>query len=144
MYPVSSPDEASFQNLVRLYTDAVFAPLACLSDLPMSQEGWHYQYDRETDELSYSGIVYSEMKASYEMPEFILSDAQIRAAFPDTSLAFNIGGDPACIPQLTYKHFLAEYHRIFTPDNCLIYVYGNTDLSSVLDTLCLLYTSRCV
>ena len=135
MYPVSSPDEASFQNLVRLYTDAVFAPLACLSDLPMSQEGWHYQYDRETDELSYSGIVYSEMKASYEMPEFILSDAQIRAAFPDTSLAFNIGGDPACIPQLTYKHFLAEYHRIFTPDNCLIYVYGNTDLSSVLDTL---------
>ena len=135
MYPVSSPDEASFQELVRIYTDAVFSPLALHSDLPMKQEGWHYRYDRETDKLSYGGIVYNEMRASYEMPEFILADAQVRTAFPDTSLAFNAGGDPASIPALTYDGFLREYRRIFTADNCLGYVYGKTELSNILDIL---------
>lgn len=135
MYPVSSENEASFQSLVQLYSDAVFAPLALESDHPMKQEGWHYEYDEEKDQLSYSGIVYSEMQASYEMPEFILADLQFHSAFTDTSLGYNVGGAPEAIPDLTYEQFLHDYHQIFNAQNCLVFVYGDTCLRDVLETV---------
>lgn len=135
MYPVSSENEKSFQELVKIYTDCVFAPLALHSDKPLLQEGWHYEYDKEAGKLSYSGIVYSEMQSAYQMPEFILGTAQVRAALPKTSLYYDIGGDPAYIPDLTYEHFLETYYKIFIPENCLAFVYGKTCLEEVLNTI---------
>ncbi len=135
MYPVSSKNEKSFQELVKVYTDCVFAPLALQSDKTMLQEGWHYEYDKETDRLSYSGIVYSEMQSAYQMPEFVLGTAQVRAALPKTSLYYDVGGDPAYITDLTYAHFLETYYKVFIPENCLAFVYGKTCLEEVLNTV---------
>lgn len=134
-YPVASTNEKSFQELVKIYADFIFDPLLLENDLSMLQEGWHYEYDAETDKLSYSGIVYSEMRAAYAMPDFILADAQLRAACPNTSLANNVGGAPSCIPKLTRIQFLETYRDIFRAENCLCYVYGDTCLSDILDTL---------
>jgi len=135
MYPVSSENEKSFQELVKIYSDCVFAPSVLLSDINMRQEGWHYEYDQKTDSLSYSGIVYSEMQSAYQMPEFVLATTQMRAACRDTSLFFDVGGDPAYIPDLTYEHFLNTYDQVFIPENCLAFACGQTELSSVLETL---------
>ena len=133
--PVASTDEKSFQELVRLYTDMIFDPLLVEDDRSMLQEGWHYEYDAATDKLTCSGIVYSEMRAAYEMPDYILADAQLRAACPNTSLAWNVGGAPSCIPQLTREQFVETYYEIFRTENCLGYVYGDTCLSAVIDVL---------
>lgn len=135
MYPVASKNEKSFQQLVRIYMDAVFAPLMLKSDMVMRQEGWHYEYDPETDALSYSGVVYSEMQSNYQIPDFVLSTAQVRAACRDTGLYYDIGGDPEFIPQLSYEHFLNAYDRFFVPENCLAVICGETCLSAVLDTM---------
>ncbi len=134
MYPVSSTNEASFQELVKICADAVFSPLLTETDLSLKQEGWHYEYDPETDQLSRCGIVRSEMQASQQMVAYVLGDLQLRAAFPGTSFAWNMGGDPVAIPNLTYEQFLDTYHKVFVPENCLIYIYGDTCLSQVLDT----------
>lgn len=135
IYPVSSTIEKSFQEAVALYTDAVFSPLALKSDLMMRNEGWHYEYDAKTDQLSYSGIVYHEMQSALETKEFLLEMAQVQATFPQTGYAYNIGGDPLHIPDLTYQHFRDTYSRIYTPQNCLAYVYGDTKLEAILCTL---------
>ncbi len=134
MYPVSSTNEASFQELVKICADAVFSPLLTETDLSLKQEGWHYEYNPETDHLSRCGIVCSEMQASREMASFVLGNLQLRAAFPETSFAWNMGGDPAVIPDLTYDQFLDTYHKVFIPENCLLYIYGDTCLSQVLNT----------
>lgn len=134
MYPVSSCDESSFQTLVRLYVDGIFSPLLVDSDLPFLREGWHYQFDEEGN-LGYSGIVYSEMKACEENPEFMLHELQLKAAYPGTSFAYHMGGAPEAIPSLTYQELKETYQKTFVPENCLIYVNGNTCLASVLDTL---------
>lgn len=135
LYAVCSQDEYSFQELVKIYTDAVFAPLVDTDPRMMLQEGWHYEYDPDKKEYSYSGIVLSEQSVYYTTPALILSDAQLKTAVPDSSFSVNIGGDPLCIPDLTYEHFLETYHKFFVPKNCLAYVSGSTELSSVLDVL---------
>jgi Zn-dependent M16 (insulinase) family peptidase len=135
MYPVASKHEAAFQDLVRIYADCVFSPGFLRSPFPLMQEGWHYDYDERTDTLRINGIVYSEMKAVYDMPEFILEDAQLTAAFPNTLYARRIGGSPEHIPTLTYEHFLDTYHRFFRPENCLVAVWGNANLASIIEVI---------
>lgn len=135
MYPVASYVEKSFQDLVRIYTDSVFSPVLLDSDIPLMQEGWHYEYDAGTDALRCSGIVYSEIKAAHDLPYYLSILARNRAAFPDSPYAHDIGGAPESVPQLTYEQFLAAYRRVFRPENCLCCVWGNANLYDVLSTV---------
>ena len=73
LYPVSSPNQTDFYNLVDVYLDSVFHPR--LSPLVLAQEGWHYEWkdsssSSETDEppIQYNGVVYNEMKGVYSSP----------------------------------------------------------------------------
>ncbi len=59
VYPVASPNEQDFRNLVGVYLDAVFFPN--LTPNTLMQEGWHY-VPEEDGTLSYKGVVFNEMK----------------------------------------------------------------------------------
>lgn len=133
--PVSSNNEKAFQELVKLYADGVWNPLAAKHIEPFLQEGWHYEYDQEKDELYYAGVVYSEMRSSYQIPDFLLGQVQVRSACEGSNLTFDVGGDPACIPELSYEHFLTTAKKLFVANNCLGFVYGKTDLHAILEVL---------
>lgn len=135
VYPVCSKNEKAFQDLVRLYSDSVFSSQIRSSDLPMMQEGWHYEYNAEADELSCSGIVYSEVKAAHDLPDYIVTLTRLKAAFPDSPYAKDIGGAPEYVPSLTREHFLEVYQSIFQPANCVATICGDTNLAEVLETL---------
>lgn len=62
VYPVASPNEQDFRNLVGVYLDAVFFPN--LTPNTLMQEGWHY-VPEEDGTLSYKGVVFNEMKGAY-------------------------------------------------------------------------------
>ncbi|MGC2873824.1 hypothetical protein ACDL92_11115 [Ihubacter sp. mB4P-1] len=133
--PVSSNNEKAFQELVKLYADGVWNPLAAKQIEPFLQEGWHYEYDAEKDALYYAGVVFSEMQSSYQIPDFLLGQVQVRAACEGSNLTYDVGGDPACIPDLTYEHFLETSKRLFAANNSLGFVYGKTDLHAILEVL---------
>src|SRR5699024_7296846 len=42
------------------------------------------------------------------------------------------GGDPSCIPDLTYEEFLDFHRKYYHPANSYIYLYGNMDMEAYL------------
>lgn len=123
LYPVASTHQEDFYNLVRVYLDSVLNPL--LLEETFMLEGWHHQYNKETDSLSYSGVVFNEMKGVFSNPETLLFYDVIVQLFPDTPYRLNPHGIPESIVDLTYKQFCDYYNKYYHPSNSLLYFYGD-------------------
>ena len=135
VFPVASCNDADFQNLMDVYLDAVFYPNIYKNELIFRQEGWHYHLEKAEDPLTYNGVVYNEMKGAFSSAEEVLDRSVFSALFPDTPYGVESGGDPACIPELTYEEFLDFHRKYYHPSNSYIYLYGNMNMEEKLDWL---------
>jgi len=125
VYPVASQHLQDFYNLVDVYFDAVFHPR--LQRETFEQEGWHFELAEASAPLAFKGVVYNEMKGAYSAPDGALHRHARQSLFPDTLYAFDSGGDPARIPDLTYEEFVAFHHTCYHPSNSFIFFYGDDD-----------------
>lgn len=132
VYPVASLNDKDFHNLMHVYLDAVFYPNIYDKEEIMMQEGWHYEIDVETGNLVYNGVVFNEMKGVYSNPEQQLARDVMNSLLPDTAYAFESGGDPAHITDLTREDFLDFHKKYYHPSNSYIYLYGDMDAVSEL------------
>ena len=130
VYPFATPNEADFRNLMDVYLNAVFRPLAMVDRSVFEQEGWHRDADGTV-----SGVVYNEMQGALAAPDAQLENALERAMFPDTAYGFVSGGDPESIPALTYEKYQRVYRRHYSADNCCITFYGRMDMAEKLELL---------
>lgn len=133
-YPAASQVEKDFYNLLEVYLDAVFHPK--LKEFSFLQEGWRLEFANAKDpttSLEYKGIVYNEMKGSLSSAEVRLWHAMMKELVPDLPYAFNSGGDPKVIPQLTYKELITFHETYYHPSRCLFFFYGNIPLKHHLD-----------
>ena len=137
VYPFATPNETDFKNLMDVYLNAVFCPLAMVDKSVFEQEGWH----RATDG-TVSGVVYNEMQGALAAPDAQLENALERVLFPDTAYGFVSGGDPASIPALTYEKYKRVYRRHYSADNCCITLYGKMDMAEKLALLDKDYLSK--
>lgn len=137
VYPFATPNETDFKNLMDVYLNAVFRPLAMVDKGVFEQEGWHRDEDGTV-----SGVVYNEMQGALATPDAQLQNALSRAMFPDTAYGFVSGGDPASIPALTYEKYVRVYRRHYSADNCCITLYGKMDMAEKLAFLDEQYLSR--
>lgn len=135
VYPVASCNDKDFQNLMHVYMDAVFYPNIYKKEEIFRQEGWSYKLESEDAPLTYNGVVYNEMKGAFSSPEGVLDRVVLNTLFPDTCYAHESGGDPECIPDLTYEQFLAFHQKYYHPSNSYIYLYGNMDFAEKLEWL---------
>lgn len=142
VYPVASRNEKDFFNLMDVYLDAVFYPLIYDNEYTLLQEGWHYNIEFPEGELSYNGVVYSEMKGVYSAPEAELERQTMRALFPDTTYRFESGGHPEAIPRLTQEDFEKFHRKFYVPENSYIYLYGDMDIEKTLSYLDREYLSK--
>ncbi len=134
LYPVASKNEADFANLIDVYCDAVFNRFKH-NPYTFYQEGWHYHLEDENDPLTVNGVVYNEMKGVFSDPEEIMMRNVTATLYPDTPYAFESGGDPDKIPDLTYERFMDFYNMYYHPSNSYIYFYGDTDILNHLEAL---------
>ena len=132
MYPVASKNDVDFKNLMSVYLDAVFYPNMSKDPKILKQEGWHYEINNKTGELSYNGIVYNEMKGTSSSPQIILSNAINESLFNNNSYSYESGGNPENITDLTYDKFVETYKKYYTSSNSSIYLYGKLDIMSTL------------
>ncbi len=137
VYPFASPNETDFMNLLDVYLNAVFCPLAMVDRSVFEQEGWHRDADGTV-----SGVVYNEMQGALASPDAQLQNALERAMFPDTAYGFVSGGDPESIPTLTYEKYVRMYRRHYSADNCCITLYGKMDMGEKLTFLDKHYLSK--
>lgn len=142
VYPIASCNDQDYHNLMHVYLDAVFYPNIYKTDEILKQEGWHYEIESPEDALKFNGVVYNEMKGVYSSPDDVLERKIQEALLKDTPYAFESGGDPDAIPELTREKFLEFHSKYYHPSNSYIYLYGNVDFKKELEFIDAEYLSH--
>lgn len=132
LYPVASCNSKDFKNLMHVYMDAVFYPNIYKFEEIFKQEGWHYELESEDSPLTYNGVVYNEMKGAYSSEERVLECFIMSGLFPDNAYHYESGGDPKCIPDLSYEEYLDFHRKYYHPSNSYISLYGDMDIEERL------------
>lgn len=132
IYPVASCNDADFQNLMSVYMDAVLHPNIYKYEEIFKQEGWHYELEDKNAPVTINGVVYNEMKGAFSSPDDVMQREILNSLFPDTSYGNESGGDPECIPDLTYEQYLDFHRKYYHPCNSYIYLYGDMDIAEKL------------
>lgn len=129
MYPFSTQNDKDYENLMKVYLDAVFFP--CLRKLDFLQEG--HRISPHLEGFKRQGVVFNEMKGAMSDASSIFYHEMQSTLFPSTTYHFNSGGDPRHIPDLTYENLVNFYKETYHPSNACFYSYG--DLSPPLEYL---------
>ncbi|KAL4435266.1 hypothetical protein ABPG74_017358 [Tetrahymena malaccensis] len=129
-YPFSSQNPKDFKNLMEVYLANTFSPLLKKSDF--QQEGWRYDFDEETGDLQYKGVVFNEMKGVYQSSENIFSESLAKYSIKDSVYNHNYGGDPKAITDLSYQEIKDFYNKFYHPSNSKIFSYGDLDFTENL------------
>ncbi len=125
-YPFASKNRKDFDNLLRIYLDAVF--FSRLHELDFAQEGHRLEFmdpEDSNSELMFKGVVYNEMKGAMSSPAARLWQTMTRYLFPTTTYHFNSGGEPEDIPDLDYQQLLDFYRRHYHPSNAVFMTFGD-------------------
>ena len=132
VYPVSSRNDKDFINLMRVYLDAVFNPLAIQNPNVFYQEGWHYELNDEEADPIYKGVVFNEMKGAFSAADGVRSRYMMHSLFPDTCYGKESGGDPEYITSLSYEQFCNTHKKYYNPSNSYIFLDGDLDIEKIL------------
>ena len=138
VYPASSVNEQDYFNLMSVYGDAVFRPL--LSEWTFMQEGHRLSFASgdgtgRAKGLEITGVVYNEMKGAYSSLDAYAGLWSVKSVLPGTPYDFESGGDPECIPDLTWEGLKNAHRSWYSPANCRIFLAGNIPTETQLDFL---------
>ncbi len=125
-YPFASINRKDFNNLLDVYLDAVF--FSRLDPLDFAQEGHRLEFaepSNSASELKYKGVVFNEMKGAMSSVNSQLWQTLTKYLFPTNTYHHNSGGEPSCIPDLSYEQLLAFYKTHYHPSNAIFMTYGD-------------------
>jgi Zn-dependent M16 (insulinase) family peptidase len=125
-YPFASQNRKDFDNLLRVYLDAVF--FARLDPLDFAQEGHRQEFeepDNSDSALLFKGVVFNEMKGAMSSIPSTLWQTLTRYLYPTTTYHYNSGGDPEAIPDLSYDQLLSFYRKHYHPSNAVFMTFGD-------------------
>ena len=131
-YPFASQNRKDYFNLLDVYLDAAF--FSRLDPLDFAQEGHRVEFadpGNPDSELVYKGVVYNEMKGAMSSPVSTLWQTLTRHLFPTTTYHHNSGGEPDCIPDLTYNDLLTFYRSHYHPSNAVFMTFGNLPVAEL-------------
>src|SRR5690606_20889209 len=125
-YPFASQNRKDFNNLLDVYLDAVF--FSRLDELDFAQEGHRVEFaepENPASDLVFKGVVFNEMKGAMSSVPSQLWHTLCKYLYPSTTYRFNSGGEPDCIPDLTYEQLQDFYRSHYHPSNAIFMTYGN-------------------
>lgn len=135
-YPFSTQNRKDFENLLSVYTDAVFFPR--LKAVDFRQEGWrleHEKPDKKETPIVLRGVVYNEMKGAFSSSSAIYGRRLLNNLFPDSTYRYDSGGDPENIPELTRDELKKFHQNHYHPSNAKFFTYGDIPLEHHLKLL---------
>lgn len=125
-YPFASQNRKDFNNLLEVYLDAVF--FSRLDPLDFAQEGHRVEFTKPDDPstpLVFKGVVFNEMKGAMSSVPSTLWHTLCKYLFPTTTYHYNSGGDPECIPDLSYEQLKRFYRTHYHPSNAIFMTFGD-------------------
>ncbi|KAH8865520.1 Presequence protease, mitochondrial [Schistosoma japonicum] len=133
MYPFSTMNNTDFQNLLKVYLDAVFRPK--LEELDFMQEGWRLEpedIENMSSNLVLKGVVFNEMKGVFSNSLSRFAQTVQNKLLPQT-YGFVSAGYPESISAVTYEDLKQFHTKYYHPSNACFYTYGNVDLEQCLE-----------
>lgn len=131
LYYFITTHQQDYMNMMRVYLDAVFHPLLLKDRRIFEKEAWHLEPDGNGG-VNYSGVVFNEMQGHDNNPDYVMWQAAAAQLFPQRYPAYNSGGDPHSIPDLSYEQFCETYRRFYSNDNAIFYLSGRLDQGEAL------------
>ena len=132
-YPFVTENAADYDNLRRVYLDAVFNPLLLKDDF--LQEGWRL-IPSETAALQLGGVVYNEMKGALsDADSFFLTRFQQARFGPESVYGVVSGGDPMDIPKLAHRDLVNFHKKFYHPSNSVCVSSGKQPVDENLRAL---------
>ncbi len=125
-YPFASQNRKDFNNLLDVYLDAVF--FSRLDPLDFAQEGHRVEFAEPANPespLTFKGVVFNEMKGAMSSVPAQLWQTACKYLFPTTTYHYNSGGEPECIPDLSYEELKAFYKTHYHPSNAIFMTFGD-------------------
>jgi Zn-dependent M16 (insulinase) family peptidase len=125
-YPFASQNRKDFNNLLDVYLDAVF--FSRLDPLDFAQEGHRVEFaepGNPDSDLVFKGVVFNEMKGAMSSVTSTLWNTLCHHLFPTTTYHYNSGGDPECIPDLSYQQLQDFYRSHYHPTNAIFMTFGD-------------------
>jgi Zn-dependent M16 (insulinase) family peptidase len=142
-YPFASQNRKDFFNLLDVYLDAAF--FSRLDPLDFAQEGHRVEFaepGNADSELVYKGVVFNEMKGAMSSAVSTLWQSLSSYLFPSTTYHYNSGGEPSCIPDLTYDDLVSFYRSHYHPSNAVFMTFGNLEAAVLQERFETLALSR--
>ncbi len=133
LYPVASPSEKQFKQLVDAYMSVALE--TDMQEYYFKKEGWRYELESPEAPLTVTGIVFNEMAAYMNMPFWYNSIKLNQNLYPDSVMSNDPFGTPEIIPNLTYEELSGYYDTFYHPSNAVILFYGNLDADEYLSYL---------
>lgn len=136
MYPFSTQNAKDFENLLRVYLDAVFFP--CLRERDFNQEGWrleHQDIHDRTSPIMFKGVVFNEMKGAFSDSSQYYAQHLQNKLLPSHTYSYVSGGDPLHIPNLTWESLKQFHSEHYHPSNSRFFSYGDLPLESHLKSV---------
>ncbi|MAT50529.1 MAG: peptidase M16 [Porticoccaceae bacterium] len=125
-YPFASQNRKDYFNLLDVYLDAVF--FSTLDELDFAQEGHRLEFaeaGNADSDLVFKGVVFNEMKGAMSSVTSTLWHTLSKYLYPSTTYHHNSGGDPECIPDLTYQQLKDFYRTHYHPSNAVFMTFGD-------------------
>ena len=135
-YPFASLNRKDYFNLLDVYLDAVF--FSRLDPLDFAQEGHRVEFaepDNPDSPLVYKGVVFNEMKGAMSSPVSTLWHTLGKYLYPTTTYRHNSGGDPECIPDLSYQQLRHFYETHYHPSNAIFMTFGDIPAATVQERI---------
>ncbi|MCW5200563.1 insulinase family protein, partial [Desulfobulbus sp. F4] len=129
-YPFATRNLSEYFSIMDVYCDVVLNPLIQRSTF--EQEGWHYHKESQDAPLEFQGVVLNEMKGAFSDPIRAVFHNTFSGLMPESTYAHESGGDPACIPDLSYEQFIAFHRTHYHPSNGMLFFYGDANLDQEL------------
>lgn len=126
VYPVASTDAGELKKMAEVYADALFKPLFTEDEGIFRREGVCINKE------GIGGVVYNEMKGAFSGEERCLLTALKKALYKGCAYEYCSAGIPGSIEELGYDELREFYREKYSPDNCLIYIYGDVDLEEYM------------
>ncbi len=134
-YPVASMSEEQLLKLTDIYMDCTFNPYIYEDNKIFKREAFRYEKTDKNSPLNINGTVYTEMRGTTSDIQTASYYNTLNALFPNSIIPNISGGEPKCIPNLTYEYVLETHSKYYHPSNSLIILYGDLDYKKFLELI---------
>ena len=125
-FPVASLSEDQLLALADYYVDSCFHPMIMTDESIFRTQAWHYNLPDMDSDLTYEGVVYSEVSGLMTLDSMALEYAN-DVTFPGAALSYSFGGLPESIPEMTWEDVKNYHNKYYHPSNSFTVLYGKLD-----------------